>query len=275
MKRIAVIPNTYKDKNLEGTKQAVSIIKSAGIVPMLDEQYKGCGIEAEYVEKTEFSKADMLVVLGGDGTILSTVSEYGIYDIPLLGINHGRLGFLTEIEKADGDSLLNVLKGEYTVQWHMMLDVAVGAERFNALNDAVIHRGNSSKMLQISLYVEDALVSCAKSDGLIIATPTGSTAYSLSAGGPIADPVLDVIIATPICPHNLHSRSIIVPANKKVKVCIEKDKRQQPVLIIDGQKQYPIIDDEEIVITGGSKIGLVRTRGNSFYEKLRRKLYLK
>ncbi|MCK9478509.1 MAG: NAD(+)/NADH kinase [Firmicutes bacterium] len=275
MNKIAVIPNEYKDKKLEGTKQAISMIHSAGLVPLLDAQYKDTNINARYVEKTEFGNADMLVVLGGDGTILSAAREYGHYNIPFLGVNYGQLGFLTEVERADDNSFLKVLNGEYVIEPHMMLDVVAGNDKYCALNDAVIHRDGFTKMLDISLYVEHKHISTVRSDGVVIATPTGSTAYSLSAGGPICDPLLEVIIITPICPHNLHSRSIIVPGHKDVEVRVKEPEEHRASLTIDGQKAHCIKNDEEIIITGGRKIELVRTGENLFYEKLRKKLYLR
>ena len=275
MKKVAVIPNTYRDKNLDGTRQTVGIIQSLGIIPMLDRQYENSGINAEYVEGHEFSTAEMLIVLGGDGTILSAVSEYGVHDIPLLGINHGQLGFLTEIEKTDTQGLVRALRGEFYIEWHMMLDVEAGNKSFGALNDAVIHRGGFARILETSLYVEGQLVSCAKSDGIIISTSAGSTAYSLSAGGPIVYPSLEVILATYVCPHNLHSRSIVLPASKEIRVVMHSAEKQHSTLTIDGQKSCEIKDGDQVTIKKGGAIGLARINSNSFYDKLRKKLYLK
>ncbi len=273
MKNIAVIPNKYKDFNLSGTKNVIDIIKASGGNPMLSEEYSDSGIDVGYVSKAEIGKADMLVVLGGDGTILSTVREYGEFDIPILGINHGHLGFLAEIEKTEDEDLISILKGDYTIAKHMTLDVSAGDKKFNALNDAVIHRGGFSRMLEFSLYIENKRVNSILADGLIISTPTGSTAYSLSAGGPIADPALEILIVTPICSHDLTSRSIILPAYRNVRITVKVAEKTDAVLTIDGQTGYNLKNDDNIYVSGGKKIGLIRTINSSFYEKLRRKMY--
>lgn len=273
MRKIAVIPNELKDKNLSGTKKVVEMIKASGADALLGNGYRESGIDAYYVSDAELGGADMLVVLGGDGTILSAAREYGAFDIPILGINHGHLGFLAEIEKTESEGLANVLKGEYTVAKHMMLDVKVGGKSFSALNDAVIHRGGFSRMIEFLLYIDNKLVNSSLADGLIISSPTGSTAYSLSAGGPIADPELEIIIVTPICPHDLYSRSIILPAHKGVSIIIKDAEKHEAMLTLDGQTGLSLKRGEGITICGGKKIGLVRTNDSSFYEKLRRKLF--
>ena len=275
LKKIAVIPNKNKDLNLEGTKQIVDMIMASGIEALLENEYRESGINARYVDKSEFAGADMLVVLGGDGTILTAAREYGMYNVPLLGINHGRLGFLAEIEKTDTDSFLKVIKGEYNIAYHMMLKVKIGDLGFCALNDAVIHRGGFSRMLEFSLSIDKKHVTSILADGLIISTPTGSTAYSLSAGGPIADPALEVLIVTPICSHDLHSRSIILPSCKDVQISLKGSKSCRAYLALDGQNRYDIKGEENIIVSGGDKIGLVRTNDSSFYEKLRMKFYNK
>lgn len=275
MKKIAVIPNIYKDPNLSGTKQVVKMILSSGAEALLAKEYRESGIDAKYVDTSEFGSADMLVVLGGDGTILGVAREYGEFDIPILGINHGNLGFLAEIEKTDSESFAKILNGEYTVASHMTLNVNVGKTKFNALNDAVIHRGGFSRMIEFSLYIEDKLVNSFLADGLIISTPTGSTAYSLSAGGPIADPVLEILIVTPICPHDLYSRSIILPAYKDVRITIKNAEKYEAMITIDGQTGYSLKSDEDILVSGDKKIGLVRSVDSSFYKKLRKKMFEK
>lgn len=273
MRTIAVIPNKYIDFNLSEIKQVVEMIKESGADALLDIEYQGSGIDARYVKHTQLTDADMLVVLGGDGTILTAAREYSEYDVPILGINHGHLGFLAEIEKSEAESFKNVLKGEYSVAKHMMLDVKVGDKSFNALNDAVFHRGGFSRMIEFSLYIDDKLVSSNLADGLIIATPTGSTAYSLSAGGPIVDPELEILIVTPICSHDLYSRSIILPVHKGVRIVIKDAVKYDAMLTLDGQIGYEIKSGEDIIVSGGKKIGLVRTNGSSFYDKLRKKIF--
>lgn len=275
MKKISVLPNKHKELNLESISQIVSMITESGAKALMDNDFKQSGIEAEYVDNSELGNADMLVVLGGDGTILGAAREFCPYKIPVLGINHGRLGFLAEIEKSDEESFRKVLRGEYTVEKHTMLDINIGEKSFCALNDAVIHRGGFSRMLKFVLYIEDIAVNEIMSDGLIVSTPTGSTAYSFSAGGPIVDPSLDVLLVTPICPHDLNSRSIILPSHKTVRIVIEEAESNESMLTIDGQTGHMLSNGDEIKINGGGKVGLVRAEGSVFYEKLRRKLFNK
>jgi NAD+ kinase len=153
--------------------------------------------------------------------------------------------------------------------------VRIGEKSFCALNDAVIHRGGFSRMLKFVLYIEDIAINDILSDGLIVSTPTGSTAYSFSAGGPIVDPSLDVLIVTPICPHDLNSRSLIIPASKTVRIVIKEAQENEAMLTIDGQMGHMVNSGDEIVVKGGGKVGLIRAEGSIFYEKLRRKLFNK
>ena len=275
MKRISIIPNKHKEVDMESVAQIVSIINENGATALLGKEYEHSGIGAEYVESAQLGDADMLIVLGGDGTILGAAREFCPYRIPVLGINHGSLGFLAEVEKSERESLIKILKGQYTVDQHIMLDVRVGDKAFCALNDAVIHRGGFSRMLKFVLYIEDIAVNEIFSDGLIISTPTGSTAYSFSAGGPIVDPSLDVLIVTPICPHDLNSRSLIIPSSKTVRIVVKEAQENESMLTIDGQLGHTIESGDEIVVKGGGKVGLVRAEGSIFYEKLRRKLFNK
>ncbi len=273
MRRIAVIPNKIKDPDLSATRNLVETIKSCGARPILPSAYQNSGIGADYGGTGELGRSDMLVVLGGDGTILAAAREFAESEAPILGINYGHLGFLAEIERTEDIDFVSILNGDYTVARHMTLNVTAGGERFCALNDAVIHRGSSSKMLEFSLYIDDNRVNTILADGLIISTPTGSTAYSLSAGGPIADPALEILIVTPICPHDLSSRSIILPAYKDVCIAVKTAPQSEAVLTVDGQNGCSLKSGDEVAVGGGKKIGLVRTKHSSFYEKLRRKLY--
>ncbi|OQB15946.1 MAG: putative inorganic polyphosphate/ATP-NAD kinase [Firmicutes bacterium ADurb.Bin193] len=275
MKKIAIIPNRNKDSDLSVAGRVAGLIKESGAEALILREYNLNGIDVRYVDREGLADADMLVVLGGDGTILSAAREYGDLGIPLLGINLGHLGFLAEIERTEEDTLCDILKGNYTVAEHMTLDVSVGGERFTALNDAVIHRGGFSRMLEFSLYIDDKLVNSVLADGLIISTPTGSTAYSLSAGGPIADPVLEVLIVTPICPHDLYSRSIILPVYKDIRISVRDAVKSGAYLTMDGQCGYELKANEDVSVSGGKKISLVRAYGSSFYEKLREKIFEK
>ena len=275
MKKVSVFPSRHKAFDPESAAQAVKIIQENGAVALLSVDYEYSGIDAEYVENSELGNTEMLVVLGGDGSILGAAREFGHCNVPILGINHGRLGFLAELEKSDAEGFKKILQGDYTVNNHAMIVIEVGGKSFFALNDAVMHRGGFSRMIDFVIYVDDKPMGNIISDGLIVSTPTGSTAYSFSAGGPIADPALDVIIITPICPHDLNSRSIILPMDKTIRIVVKDVEKSKSVITIDGQLAHMLDDGEEIIIKRGGKVGLVRSKGSIFYDRLRKKLFEK
>jgi len=202
---------------------------------------------------------DFVVVLGGDGTLLKAVKQVADRPTPLLGVNTGHLGFLTEVEVNDVfDALPAFLQGDYVVENRMMIRARVTRNgstvgTYLALNDVVVSKGPFSRLARFDTYIEGTLVAAYPADGVIVSTSTGSTAYSLSAGGPIVQPNLDVIVVTPICPHTFYARSIVASKEETVSVTLRATAEFDAMLTIDGQE------------------GL-RRRGWSFYEVLRRKL---
>ena len=221
---------------------------------------------------------DLLVVLGGDGTILQVVHELGDAFPPILGINLGTLGFLTCASAADWrEAIEAIAAGAYCLSMRSLLDVEVlrgGESRFRglALNDAVISRGEPSRLIKLNVIVDDETLSEYNADGLIVATPTGSTAYSLSAGGPVLTPDSGVFVVTPICPHVLTMRSVMVNDESCVEIA---PSREQPeiFLSLDGQPSVPIHAEDRIRITRASRcLPLATLPGMSFFEVLRQKL---
>lgn len=224
------------------------------------------------------SDADMILALGGDGTILTAARLVAPLGKPVAGVNFGGLGFLTEIPLNDlYPSLERLLKGDYTIEKRMILTTTVnrrntGDEHYFALNDVVIFRGNSLRMLKLKVHIDGEFFNTYISDGLIIATPTGSTAYSLSSGGPIVVPYLQSIILNPICPHALTVRPTLIAADSNISVEIAAPSKQVQ-LTVDGQ--------EEVDTCGGTKVevrrapfdlNLVTFAENSFFDRLREKL---
>ncbi|MDD2497471.1 MAG: NAD(+)/NADH kinase [Desulfitobacteriaceae bacterium] len=221
---------------------------------------------------------DMILVLGGDGTLLNTARAAAPYRIPLLGINMGHLGFLTEVELNDMFSSLEKLAaGEYRMEERMMLKctlVRAGSSigEFLALNDVVLTKGAFSRMIIFDIFVDQQFVDTYPADGLIISSPTGSTAYSLSAGGPIVSPDMELMLITPICPHTLHSRPIVICPNKEVRVVLKSD-LAEVMLTIDGQYGYRLQRGDEILVQESHwKTRLIRLKNKSFYDILREKL---
>ncbi len=190
-------------------------------------------------------KPDMVFVLGGDGTFLSASHRYAAKGIPILGIDMGGLGFLTEVSvEALFNAAKAVLEGDYTVEDRMMVDCSIhhtqkGTEQDIALNDVVIYRGPFAQMIRLSTFIDDEYLATFPADGLIIGTPTGSTAYSLSAGGPVIHPTLDLFIITPICAHTLYARSIIVQPTSSIRLILESTK-EGTMVTLDGQRGFAL-----------------------------------
>jgi NAD+ kinase len=199
------------------------------------------------------------------------------YDIPVLGINLGHLGFLSELEKADFELIAQLFRGEYNIENRMRIDVTTKDQdgktiSLTALNDAVISRGLSSKMLQIEVTAAGHYLKQYNADGIIVATPTGSTAYSLSAGGPIIEPVVSVLSVVPICPHALSARPLILSGEKWLKLRAKSPLSQNVLLSVDG-KSISLPSDSEIFIQKSSyTTKLIRMKNRNFYDILRQKL---
>lgn len=220
----------------------------------------------------------LLVVLGGDGTMLGAARLVGARQIPVLGVNFGWLGYLTEFTLAELFPALNVLlDGGFTVDQRMLLDVIV--ERAGqpiahqrALNDAVINKATRARMMELECYVNGLFVNGFRADGMIIATPTGSTAYSLSAGGPIVYPSISAILLTPICPHMLSNRPVIVPGESAVELVFKRTD-EEIVLTIDGQVGIELqLDDRVVVRRSDTAFRLIRPTNRNYFEVLRTKL---
>ncbi len=231
-------------------------------------------IEIEHIGE----EANFIIVLGGDGTLLS-VSRHGKgNEVPVLGINLGSLGFLTETSVEELRVMLNaVLNGKYNISKRIMIDVSVVREKenvfeFNILNDAVITKDALARIIDIETYVNDDYLATFRGDGLILSTPTGSTGYSLSAGGPILYPSLKNIIVTPICPHMLTNRPIILPENTTIRaILLSRDERV--ILTLDGQIGFPLEYGDEVIVKQSSHfVNLIKSLSKGYYEILRTKL---
>ena len=220
---------------------------------------------------------DLVVVLGGDGTLMGVARSIPP-EVPILGVNLGRLGFLTELSRKDlYPCLVKVLAGEYETEERSLFDVELhrasgGIASFRAFNDAVITKSALARIIELELRVADNLVARFRSDGLIISTPSGSTAYNLSAGGPIVFPALNVAVLTPICPHTLSLRPIVVPDSEAIEVTLETQ-NEEVYLTVDGQEGRSMgFRDTVVVRRSASTVKLIRQRGSTFFASLRDKL---
>lgn len=228
------------------------------------------------------AQVDLVLVLGGDGTLLAmskAIAESG-HDVPILAVNFGSLGFLTEITRPEiYDSLDRVLNGRATHDQRMMLRATATRSGQSvvthlALNDVVFTRTAISRMIELSVSVGDQFVTTVKADGLIVATPTGSTAYNLAAGGPIVHPSMDALVLTPIAPHTLTNRPIVIPTEREVRVTSTSTNAGDEVFVtVDGQTGFPLQQGDELSIAKAErKLRLIRATSRSYFEVLRQKL---
>jgi len=278
MKKIAVVPNTEKDINLKATYELVKILNSFNKEIIIDKalNFSDKTMVTE-VEKSEIAAADLMIVLGGGGSILEIAEDAAKNGTPVLGINFGNLGFLTQAEEISREIFEEIFKGEYAVRESMMLhasvyegDVKVGD--FTALNDMVI-KGDIARMVNIKLDIDGTNTNNYPADGVIIATATGSTAYSLSAGGAIVHPELNAIMITPICPHTLKARCMLIPDTKKVKVAFAKPHRNNAILNVDGKKSYTFGENGYVEIEKSQyKVKFINLNKRNFYDIVREKI---
>lgn len=284
MKAIGIITNESRDMDYAYTKTlANSIVKRGGRALMTDGLSEKAGI-GEHCgdEESLINNSDLVICLGGDGTFLKAARRIYAKELPILGINLGNMGFLAEVDKNDIDFAIEQLfNNKYTIEDRMMLGAAIhnsseAAIRDIALNDVVITRGAVSRIVHVKVYVNDIFVDSFPGDGLIVSSPTGSTAYSLSAGGPIVEPDTDLLLITPICPHILYSRSFVINTDSVVKVVVDEDFDHSAMVALDGEEGYSMRGGDSVEITKSPySIKLVKMNYRNFYSILRTKIYYK
>ncbi|MBM4322006.1 MAG: NAD(+) kinase [Deltaproteobacteria bacterium] len=285
MKRIGIITKQNKPEAVLLTGKLMEWLGSKGIEVLIEESIikairpTPTGPFLNGVKKEEIpSHAEMIIVLGGDGTLLSVARLMGKHEVPILGVNLGGLGFLTEITLEELYRVLErVIKGDFVTDERVVLTAAVirrGEKRadFIVLNDAVINKGALARIIDIETTINGEYLTTYKSDGLIISTPTGSTAYNLSAGGPIVYPSLHCIIITPICSHTLTNRPIMIPDDVEVRAIL-KTKQQEVLLTLDGQQGFALeFGDTVVVKKAEGRILLIKSPYRHYFEVLREKL---
>jgi NAD+ kinase len=279
IKRVAITVKQSNQKAISEAKKLYNWLRLQGI---------SCFFKKELAKKFQgnalpegnrrFCDIDLLISLGGDGTLLSNIRDVIDYDVPILGVNIGTLGFLTEIPlKNMYPALQRILKRDYKVSQRITFCAGIKhtdkSNKYKVLNDVVINKRALARIIELELTINDMLVTIYKSDGLIISTPTGSTAYSLSAGGPIVYPCVDCIIISPICSHTLTQRPIIVPSDSVIKVkMISKSDDVQ--LTFDGQVGDRLEHKNEVIIKKyHKKIKLIQSFDKNYFDVLRTKLH--
>lgn len=223
--------------------------------------------------------ADLIIVVGGDGTLLGAARDLAPFEKPVLGINRGRLGFLTDIMPFEmEDRVLEVLNGHYVIEDRFLLEARVmrNGEQVSvgrALNDVVLHPGQSIRMIEFELYINDQFVYSQRSDGLIISTPTGSTAYALSAGGPLVHPSLNTMILVPMFPHSLNNRPLVVGADAQLRIHVGPETAPKPQVSCDAQNHMAIEANDELWVSQyAHKLHLLHPADHNYYEICRSKL---
>ncbi len=222
-------------------------------------------------------KVDLAIVLGGDGTLLNVACILAPLDIPLVGVNQGRLGFLTDISiDTMQRTISGMLRGGYVTEKRMLLSASIsrdGKRIFDSLafNDVVIHRGNNSSMLEFEVRIDEEYLYNQRADGLIVSTPTGSTAYALSSGGPILHPSLEAIALVPVSPHTLSNRPIVLKSGSKLEILMHRSEEAR--VRFDGYTYFDLHGDDKVTVSKYSKpVSLLHPEGHSYYHTLREKL---
>ena len=280
MKKVILTPNPYRDKNFQTVRKAAQILKDAGVdvricLPFDVEKSFDLPKDLHFFKlDRELSGADAIVCFGGDGTILHIAKTATRHNIPVLGVNIGTMGFMAELESSELSELARLAQDDYVVDQRMMLDVTVFRDRdiiFHdiCLNDVAITKGSVARIVHLSVQCDGAQVMECGGDGLILATPTGSTAYSLSAGGPIVEPEANNILITPICAHDVGSRCVVASDKRIITVSLTKNARRNAFLSVDGGKAVKLNMGDYAKIRKSDRVTkLIRLKARSFYDVL-------
>lgn len=283
--KVVVAPNPYRDKQFHYSLRAKEILDKSGIetamcLPFSVDKtfYLPHGVQFEQLE-TALQDADALICLGGDGTILHASKLVADKDIPILGINIGTLGFMAALEINDISLLKSFGEDVFLTEERMMLEVSViscGKTVFTdyALNDAVITKGAVARVLQMKVHCNDAEVMSFSGDGVILSTPTGSTAYSLSAGGPIVEPTTKNILITPICAHGQNCSCFVTESSRTISVNVDKIGRRSAFLSVDGGRAFRVESTDTVLVKRSERsTKLIRLKDRNFFKTINKKFY--
>lgn len=277
---VSIFPNLDNNGAFELSIEIIKVLAECSNTVFADEKYKDVfsAYEVEFFSRDAvFEKCDYAIAIGGDGTTLNVAKNAAMFDKPTLGINGGTLGFMSGLEKNELQLLANINKGLYRIEERMMLQVSIGEgehkNTYHCLNDVVISRGDLARLIEISVTSEERLVIRQRADGMIVSTPTGSTAYSMAAGGPVVSPEHSCFVVTPICPHSLVNRSIVFSTDKALKLSVDNDKNNNAFLSLDGVQSIPISTQTQIEVSRSPyKAKLIKIKPDNFYEILSKKI---
>lgn len=278
-KKIGFVTNIEKDPTLQETKKMVDFVLKKCCEVYVSETFSDVHPDVIATSSSEMYKSvDFVVVIGGDGTILRVARSAAIFDTPILGINFGTLGYLADVEKVNAiDAIEKVLNGDFTIENRMMLEPyvergCVSHEINLALNEVCITNSVCSRMIKLSVEVNGEYFDTFRADGIIVSTPTGSTAYNLSAGGPILSPHTELMTITHICPHTLYARPFVIDGNDVVRIRVQSNYNNVQ-MSCDGQSTVQMKNDDVIVVKKSRYVTrIIKTTNMNFYDILRRKM---
>jgi len=281
IKTIGIIAKDNSEAVSQTVRQLVNFLREKSCEVLFDESAEGLIENSHSISReTLAQQADLAIVVGGDGTFLSAVRSLADYGTPVLGINLGRLGFLVDISPDNMlENLQQILDGQYVDESRFLLEAEVirsgeTVAQADAFNDVVVHIRDVARMIEFETYINGQFVNFQRSDGLVISTPTGSTAYALSSGGPLLYATLDAMVLVPICPHTLSNRPLVINANSTVEVVIGDSKQTTSQVTFDGQTAFDVIAGDKIVVRKKQNIiHLIHPASYDYYDILRAKLH--
>lgn len=277
--KISIFPNFNNDGVLQTCEEICKELDKLGVeysVAKCNESDETGTLPLFFDTDELIENCDIVIVVGGDGTTLNVAKAASLHNKLTLGINAGRLGFMSGLERDELSLLNRLVSGDYEVEERMMIDARLlsenGTQDFICLNDAVITRGDLARLIDVTVKSDGRVITKNRADGMIIATPTGSTAYSM-AGGPVVSPDNSCFVVTPICPHSLVNRSIVFSSDKELEITVENDKNNTSYLSIDGEKSVTVTKNSKIIISKSEYVAkLIKIKPDSFYEILNKKL---
>ena len=271
MLRIGIILHSKRQDTLDYANRVISYLRMHQIEVCAEDEY---AIDLHVTPFSEVDRADIIVSIGGDGTLLRGMQHAFRWEAALLGVNMGRVGFLTEAEPGDIEAALEaVINGEYEVETRPVLHISAGAQHWHALNDVVLSRGGRARLTTINAWVDGELSGRYVADGVVVATPTGSTGYSLSAGGPIVSPKVECMVITPICAHTLQHRPTVVHGGAEIVLELNPDDQQTASLQVDGQSCMELESGMRALIRMDTRaVKLIRIKPQNFFQLVRDKL---
>lgn len=279
--KAAIIVNLSKDKAISCAERIIELLRSQGVSIVMPigckGQFRQSCITYYFNMKQLLAHSDLAITVGGDGTIIHAAKDAAQTGTPLIGVNVGRLGFAADVEAEEIESLTRLATGDYTVETRLLLDVEVvkgdTSAHYLAVNDAVVAHGQLSKIVDLTLSLDGEEISKYRADGLLFSTPTGSTAYSLSAGGPILSPQMRCILMTPVCPHSLFSRSVVFEEDAQLQVNVKIPEGCSCLLTVDGETNIDIGEEDSVIIRRSEQtLRLLSLKKRNFYQKLNEKL---